>query len=136
VICEYLESAAGGGRLFPAAGPARWAALRRQALADGILDAAVLRLLEGRRPAEQQSSMWFERWKTAMARALDVLEKEAAHFGDAFDIGHIAAAAALGYIDFRFAGDEWRNGRPALAAWFDKAGRRPSVAATTPREPA
>lgn len=135
VICEYLDWLT-GGRLFPAAGPARWTALRRQALADGILDSAVLRLLEGRRPAELQSSAWVERQKAAMDRALDVLEGEAPDFGDGFDIGLVTVASALGYIDFRFVGDAWRNGRPRLTAWFAAVSQRPSVAATVPHDPA
>ena len=51
VICEYLDGLHGGAKIVPPAGPERWVALRRQALADGILDAAVLRLMETRRPA-------------------------------------------------------------------------------------
>ena len=55
VICEYLDSLHGGAKMFPAAGPARWTALRRQALGDGMMDAAVARRGESRRPANEQS---------------------------------------------------------------------------------
>ena len=74
VICEYLNDLA-GGPMFPA-GAARWPALRLQALGDGILDAAILRLLESRRPAERQSADWMARQKRSVDRALDVLEGE------------------------------------------------------------
>ncbi|MGH6932513.1 MAG: glutathione S-transferase N-terminal domain-containing protein, partial [Dongiaceae bacterium] len=71
VICEYLDSLHAGPKLIPAAGPARWTALRREALADGILDAAILRLLEGRRAAGEQSAGWIEKQKNVIGRAFD-----------------------------------------------------------------
>jgi glutathione S-transferase len=134
VICEYLDSLAGGGKLFPAAGPARWTALRRQALADGICDAAILRLLESRRPAGEKSEGWMARQKDAVARSLDTLETEA--LGNGVDIGHIAIGITLGYLDFRFAADDWRRGRPALAKWYEGFAQRPSMATTVPKDPA
>lgn len=133
VICEYLDSLNPGQPLFPTAGPARWTALRRQAMADGICDAAVLRLLEGRREAGQRSTAWIERQKAAVARALDALEGEAPGLAtDRPDIGTLAILAALGYLDLRYAADAWRQGRPQLAAWFDAASDRDSYRRTAP----
>lgn len=129
VICEYLDALA-GGVLFPAAGAVRWTALRRQALADGIADAAVLRRLESLRPDGERSDAWLARQQAAVARALDVLEGEVGDFGQAPTIGTIAIACALGYLDFRFAADDWRRARPALAAWYAGFAARPSMAAT------
>ncbi|WP_158045149.1 glutathione S-transferase N-terminal domain-containing protein [Skermanella pratensis] len=134
VICEYLDSLASGGegRLFPPPGAERWAALRFQALADGICDAAILRRLEGNRPEQFRSSDWMERQRRAVARSLDQLEKEADRLGTRADIGALAVLAALGYLDFRFGHEDWRQGRPALSAWFDQASARGSFAATKP----
>ena len=135
VICEYLDSRQGGAQLFPAAGPARWTALRRQAQADGILDAGILARYEILlRPEEQRWPDWVEGQKAKMARALDALEQEAASFGTTVDIGTIALGCALGWLDFRYAADDWRAGRPTLAAWFGGFAARPSMTATVPRE--
>ena len=135
VICEFLDSLHDGQKLFPPAGGVRWTALRRQALADGILDAAVLRLLESRRAAGERSDGWAEHQKGAALRALDAFEEEADALGDAVTIGHVAIGCALGYVDFRVAGDNWRDGRPALADWFEGFAERPSMAATVPADP-
>jgi len=134
VICEYLDSRHDRPKLFPA-GPARWTALRRQAQADGILDAGILARYETLlRPGERRWPDWIEGQKAKMARALDALEGEAESFGETVDIGTIAVACALGWLDFRYAADDWRAGRPRLAAWFDGFAQRPSMADTTPRE--
>ncbi len=135
VICEYLDSL-GGGKLFPAAGAARWAALRQQALADGIMDAGVSARMEMQRPAEKQSADWAARQKAAIRRALDALEAEAAALNGALTIGQVAVGCALGYLDFRYEADEWRKGRPKLAAWYDGFARRPSMSTTVPKDPA
>jgi glutathione S-transferase len=136
VICEYLDSLAGGGKLFPAIGEARWTALRQQALADGIMDAGVSARLESTRPAGTKSDDWIARQRAAISRALDALEAEAASLGGGVTIGHVAIGCALGYLDFRFAADDWRKGRPKLAAWFEGFSKRPSIATTVPKDPA
>ncbi|HYG85720.1 MAG TPA: glutathione S-transferase N-terminal domain-containing protein [Azospirillum sp.] len=132
VICEYLDTLHDGPRLFPPPGPARWTALRQQALADGICDAAILRRLEGNRPDGEKSAAWAERQRLAVARACDALEAEAASLPAEPTIGTLAILAALGYLDFRFGHEDWRPGRPALAAWFEKAAARDSVRRTAP----
>jgi glutathione S-transferase len=130
VICEYLDSLNAGAKLFPAQGPARWAALRLQALGDGLNDAAVARRLEAIRPDGERSEKWIARQAAAMTRALDVLEREVDGFKDGFDIGTIAVMSALGYLDLRFTEDKWRDGRPKLTAWFDVVSARPSYQET------
>lgn len=137
VVCEYLDSLHDGQRLVPTEGKARWTALRRQALADGILDALVLRRYEGMRPAELRSEDWLASQTRKVVRGLDALEKEAeakalADPSGPLTIGEIAIACALGYLDFRFADDDWRHNRPALASWFDDASQRPSIKNTAP----
>lgn len=130
VICEYLDSLNAGAKLFPAQGPARWAALRLQALGDGLNDAAVARRLEAIRPDGERSEKWIARQAAAMPRALDVLEREVDGFKDSFDIGTISVMSALGYLDLRFTEDKWRDGRPRLTAWFDVVSARPSYQET------
>lgn len=134
VICEYLASLAETGAVFPPRGEARWTALRRQALADGILDASLFRRYEGMRPEGLRSDEWSARQKGKVERALDALEAEADTLGDGITIGHIALGCALGYLDFRFAGDDWRRGRPRLDAWYGTFSKRPSMTGTAPPE--
>lgn len=134
VICEYLDALAGGARLFPAGGDARWDALRRQALADGILDAGILRRYElALRPEALRWDEWLAGQQRKVELGLDAAEREAGGWGDAFDIGHLTLACALGWLDFRFAEQNWRGSRPALAAWFARAGARPSMTQTPPQ---
>jgi|SRR6185437_17165399 len=131
VICEYLDARAGGNRIFPAAGAARWTALRRQALADGIMDAAVLtRYEQAVRPKELCWRDWVDGQLLKVRTALDALEDE--NLEGVFDIGTISIACALGYLDLRFASEAWRQTRPRLAAWAAAIGKRPSLASTAP----
>ena len=131
VICEYLDALAGGGRLWPAAGPARWRALRRQALADGITDAAVLvRYEQTVRPEALRWSEWIEGQRLKIRTALAELERESLE--GPFDIGAISIACALGYLDLRFAEERWREHQPRLAGWLATLAQRPSLASTTP----
>lgn len=133
VICEYLDGQHAGERLFPAEGAARWRALRQQALADGIMDAAILRMTEGvRRPEQYRWAEWAEHQKGKVERALDALESETADLEGALTIGQIAVACALGYLDFRFAEDAWRERRPALARWEEGFAARSSMQETRP----
>lgn len=129
VICEYLDTRVGGNRIFPANGSARWTALRRQALADGIMDAAVLtRYEEAVRPKELRWQNWVDGQFLKIRTALDNLERE--NLDGTFDIGTISIACALGYLDLRFASEGWRTSRPRLAAWAAAVAKRPSLAAT------
>ena len=136
VVCEYLDALA-GNRLFPPSGPARWTALRRHALADGILDAAVARRYESQRPEEIQHEPWVTRQKRKIERALDYFEGEAdalAHGNSPITIGEIAVGCALGYLDLRFEADDWRRNRPALASWYEDFAERPSMRKTIPAD--
>ncbi|GAC1347080.1 MAG: glutathione S-transferase N-terminal domain-containing protein [Acetobacteraceae bacterium] len=129
VICEYLDSV-GEAALVPQAGPARWRALKQQAIADGIMDAAVLRRREQSRADDEGHRGNVARQREAMTRSLDLLEQDPP--ADHLDIGTISIACALGYLDFRFADDPWRPGRPALDAWFAAMQTRPEIARTAP----
>ncbi|HEX7198720.1 MAG TPA: glutathione S-transferase N-terminal domain-containing protein, partial [Dongiaceae bacterium] len=106
VICEYLDSLHDGARMFPAAGPKRWTALRRQALADGMMDAAVGRRVESLRPDNEKSPSGMEAQRAKVSAGLDALEAEVDQFGNDLDIGLIAIGCALGYLDLRFAAED------------------------------
>lgn len=134
VICEYLDSLGSTPRLFPLEGAERWSALRFQALGDGIMEAAVGRILESRRPGEQQSAAVSERCRAAVDRALDVLENEADQLSNGFSIGPLTVACALEYLDFRFGAEDWRDGRPNLKRWYDSVAERSSLRQTVPHE--
>ena len=133
VICAYLDSLVEEQSLYPATGPAKWTTLKCEALADGILDAAVgCRYETALRPQERQWDDWIEAQRGKFMRGLDRLEEEARDFGDSVDIGTIAAACACGYMDFRYAEDGWRDSRSVLASWYEAFSQRPSIAMTAP----
>lgn len=135
VICEYLDGMHGGARLIPAEGKARLAALTRQAMGDGILDAAVSwRIENAMRPEPQRWAWWTDRQMATIRCVLDRLESEAASFTDLANIGDIAVACALGYLDFRVAAEDWRAKRPRLAQWYERQQKRPSMIATVPKD--
>jgi len=131
VILEYLDHRAGGGKIIPPAPGARFAALRQEALCDGILDAAILRVYEGRwRPPEHHVAKWVDHQSGKMSRALAALEAEPPGLDAPPHVGQISAACALGYLDLRFEGT-WRRDHPRLAAWLDGfAAAVPAFAAT------
>ncbi|MFD2263758.1 glutathione S-transferase N-terminal domain-containing protein [Lacibacterium aquatile] len=132
VIAEYLDSLHTGPKLHPDTGPARWQALRLQALGDGICDAAVARRMESNRADGQKSPAFMDRQKKAVDTALDYLDSHPEYFAGPVNIGHLAVGAALGYLDFRFAHEEWRTGRHKLKEWFDGFSQRPSMLQTKP----
>ena len=134
VILEYLDHRAGGGRIIPTDIDARLAALRLQALADGIMDASVLLVYEGRwRAPERHEPKWIEHQADKVERTLAALEAAPPALSPTPDVGQIALACALGYRDFRF-GEAWRRDHPRLVAWLDRfAARVPAFAATAPQ---
>ena len=117
VILDYLDHLTGGGRIVPLDPDERFHALTLQALADGILDASILRVYERRyRSEEQVVDSWLEYQAGKVERALTTLE--ALPPGAQVDVGTIALACALGYQDLRFAGT-WRGIYPRLVGWLD-----------------
>ena len=130
VICEYLDSLSDQATLFPPVGPARWTALRRQTLADALLDAMIARRVEGNRPDGKEIEYWIDRHWTAVQRCLDEMDSTVPAADKPIDIGDIATACALGQLDFRFGDQDWRPGRPNLASWYESIKLRPSLAQT------
>lgn len=133
LLCEYFDAIGSGPALIPAAGEARWAVLRRQATTDGLLDAAFGYVMENRRPENERSAMWQERWLKAINRSLDVMEDDIGNFGEAVTLAHIALGCSLGYLDLRYKGVvDWRDSHPRLAAWYADFAERASMKETEP----
>lgn len=128
VICEYLNERA-GGRLFPAAGPARWAALTLQSLADGMLNGAVLaRYEEAARPEPLRWDAWRAGQLDKVETSLAFLEADPqALASDGVEIGQLSVACALWYLDLRFPDFGWRARHAALARWHADFSQRPSL---------
>ena len=134
VIAQYLD-ALGSGRLVPASGRARWQALRMEAIADGIADAGILvRYEQAMRPAGLQWKEWIDGQLAKIGNALDLLEAEAASLEGPLDLGKVAVACALDWMEFRDVVPGARASRPRLFAWLDKANREhASLGATKPK---
>lgn len=133
VIVDWIDETEGRHTLIPT-GAQRIAVLRQQALADGLIDAAILQVYEKRfRPAEHHVQSWLDHQQGKVDRALDFMEQHLSTLRQGTPhIGDIAQAAALGYLDFRFAG-AWRETHPKLMMWLaDFAHRVPAYEQTTP----
>jgi glutathione S-transferase len=132
VICDYLNALA-DGPLIPPQGPARWRVLVDQALADGVMDAAVLvRYESAARPEKLRWNDWITGQLEKVTCGLAELERRARDLAGRVDAGTIAVGCALGYLDLRFASLEWRDKCPDTAVWFEQFGKRESMAATRP----
>ena len=135
VICEYLNHK-GGGKFFPGMNifkdsSGRWKALGLQALGDGLADAAVAWVVEGRQTPPNESQR--TRHMAAVTAALDMLER--VKFAEHPTIGEIAVGCALGYLDFRIPDHDWKTPRPNLSAWYARFGEYPAMKATEPAAP-
>lgn len=133
VIAEFLD-ALKAPAFIPPAGESRWQVLRWAALGDGILDQAVARTMELRRPAAQQSAEVQQKRNVKIARAMDYAERHitgAWLVENRYTLADIALAAALEYVDFRYPHD-WRSARPALATWLTAVSARPAFIDTRP----
>ena len=112
VIVEYLDHRAGGGKIIPHEPKARFAALRLQALADGMTDAQILLVYEGRfRPPEHHVKKWTDYQADKIMRGLTALEADPPSLDAIPNVGQLALACFLGHRDLRFAGD-WRAAHP------------------------
>lgn len=133
VICRYFDDRS-DGNLYPD-GTRLWETLTIEATADGIMDAAILMVYEGRvRPEEYQYPVWVDAQWEKISRAVAALDSRwISHLSGArTDMGQIAVACALGYCDFRLADRDWRSANSALANWFEEYGKRDSFKASAP----
>jgi glutathione S-transferase len=137
VIVEYLDTMTPIAKLIPANGRERVEVRTWEALADGILDAAILvRLEQTQRLPGQQSAKWIDRQMGKVhagvaAMASGLADKPWCN-GNGYTLADIAAGCALGYLDFRFPQIDWRGAHPNLERLYDKLAARPSFADTKP----
>ena len=139
VIVEYLDALSPVGKLIPSVGRERAGVKTWEALADGVLDAAILARLEATwtgRSAEQRSSAWIERQLGKVHAAVQSMSvglgEQAFCSGVHLSLSDISVGVALGYLDFRFPEIDWRGPHPNLHKLFDKLMQRPSFADTLP----
>ena len=133
VIVEYLDSLAGGGRLIPPPGPARWQEFRRHALANGLLDMLVLWRNERDRPAPSPALIAAFGVKTSAVLA--TMEAEIGAVAAApLGLAQITFAIAGAYMDFRFLELEWQQRCPRFSTWQLSFAERPSMRATVVAE--
>lgn len=136
VIVEYLDTLSPVSRLIPQAGRERTDVKCWEALADGLLDAAVMIIKEKQRPAEQISHDWIERQVGKVNAALAAMSKglgdQSFCTGINYSLADVTVGCALGYLDFRFADIDWRTTYPNLAQFYAKVSARPSFADSQP----
>lgn len=135
VIVEYLDHQAGGGKVIPGDGKARFDALTRAAMADGMMEAALLIVYEKRfRPAEMSVESWLTWQREKIIRSLESLGEMTYDRGAMPDVGDIGLACFMDYLDFRKQLD-WRDHAPQLDAWIQAFGAAvPGYDATLPRD--
>ncbi len=139
VIVEYLDTLSPVGNLIPSGGRERAEVKTWEALADGLLDAALLARMEAiwvGRDDSQRSPAWIARQMDKIQHALTAMAR---NLGDKpfcsgihFSLSDVAVGCALGYLDFRFADIDWRSAHPNLAKLAEKLNQRPSFADSLP----
>ncbi len=132
VICQYLDVKGAGAKLIPSRGDKRFNVLRTEALADGLMDATVAVIMENMRPEDKRFDGAIARQKTTIHRTLGYFNSNISEISGRVNLGQLAVAAALGYINFRMADMAWQVQYPALSKWYDKISKRESVAITKP----
>ncbi|MEP4196158.1 MAG: glutathione S-transferase [Aliishimia sp.] len=134
VICAFLDDRA-GGQLYPS-GARKWETLTLEATGDGILDAALALTYEARlRPEDTRWDAWADgQWGKISTACQALNTRWMSHLNGPLDMGQVAVACALGYVDFRHEARDWRQGCDALAAWYTTFSNRDSMRATVPPE--
>jgi glutathione S-transferase len=139
VIVEYLDTLSPVGKLIPAVGRERAEVKTWEALADGVLDAAVMARLEGNwsgRSKTQRSQAWIDRQLSKIHASLKAMSQGVGEkpfcAGIYLSLADIAVGCALGYLDFRFPDIDWRSSYPNLAKLHEKLAQRPSFTETMP----
>jgi len=139
VIVEYLDTLSPVGKLIPPSGRERTAVRTWEALADGVLDAAVAARMEatwGGRSDAQRSTAWIERQMTAVHAAIKAMSQGLGEkpfcAGNHYTLADVAVGCALGYLDFRFSHIDWRGDYPNLHKLGDKLAARQSFIDSAP----
>lgn len=132
VICAYLASHGDEQKVLPPVGEARWKALSLEALGDGITEAGIAIFLENKRNQALCSQGWIDAQTAKIHAALDELEPQAADFADSTNIGVLAVAAALSWMEFRAVIPGIREGRPNVSSWLDAISQQEFMISTAP----
>lgn len=137
VIVEYLDTLTPVGKLIPGSGRERAGVKSWEALADGVLDAAILvRLERSQRAPEQQSQEWIARQLGKVDAGLQAMATDYVDtpfcVGNQFTLADVAVGSGLGWLSFRFPEIDWRGRHPNLALLFDRLSERPSFKDTAP----
>jgi glutathione S-transferase len=138
VIAEYLDSVTPNNRLLPSPSRERISIKRWEALADGVVDAAVTIVLESKRAEEMRDAAWIARHQGKITAGLAALAADLGDHawchGNGLTLADIALGVALGYLTFRMPALEWRAAHENLARLYDKLMLRPSFADTVPHD--
>ncbi|GGE35523.1 glutathione S-transferase [Marinicauda pacifica] len=130
-ICEFLDTL-NDELWIPSRGESRVLVMRQQAIADGLLDLTMGRRIEVQRDEGLRWDFWQARWEAAIARTIETLEAERGQFDRSVDLGALAIAISLGYLDLRYSEFDWRARAPGLAKFAQTWFARESFAATAP----
>ncbi len=120
VIVDYLDSISTSKKVIPVDG-SRWQALQFQSIADGVMDASVLRRLESLRPSEKQDLGFDSRQKEKIENGLAYFESQIHLLKEPWGIAEISAISMLGYLDLRFANEGWLSEFTQLRSWAKRA---------------
>ena len=134
LIADYIETNMQGPKMVPESGAQRWFVLQAQAHADNLIEVGIRALLERRRPEDKQIKDKIMRDEVAVARGIGAAAKIVNGFDKQINLGQIAIACALGFVDFRLPHMKWRERHPELSAWYQTMRLRPSMQATVPVE--
>lgn len=129
-IVRFMDSQSHERALFPSSQDGKFRVIENEALAHVVMDAGVDRMRNRRMPDQEPSQYIDDKLKARVDRVLDHMENNPGWLSDKFFIDDIAWVSALEYLDYRFADDAWREGRPSLMAWYNMQADRPSVAQT------
>lgn len=132
-ICEYLDSLSSRFDLIPQTGRQRHDVQFRHALAHGVMECAVIRRVESLKAEDGDRAAWMKRQELTIGRVLNWFEDDAKLDGPS-TLDRLTLGAALGFLDFRFPDDGWREERPRLAKWFEAYEKTPPMALTQPFE--
>lgn len=134
VICEYLDSKSVKGSIYPKDEDHYFLQKKFEAIADGCMDAAVLRRYESLRPIQQQSSEFDGKQKEKIALSFQYFESVVSKLGtEEFYIGEISVISMIGYVDYRFPQENWLANTPNLKKWYDKVRQKPLFVQTAPK---
>ena len=138
VIVEYLDNLSPNNKLFPQPSRERLDVKRWEALADGLLDAAVAARLESQRPKGERSESWVGQQRQVIDAALDSMARQLGEngwcMGTPFTFADVAVGCALGYLAFRFPEIDWRGRHANLGKLYDRLMQRPSFADSVPHD--